>query len=125
MSDSILKARAELKALGYETFEFDWQNGRVVAFQYTIEAGSKAGTPVLVGISFQEEGYPEYPPHWVHVSPPIPDHHGGGQAYCTDDGREWLAMSRAPGSTWDRLPMPKRDMASYIEEHMRRMWRHV
>ena len=61
MSESILKVRAELKSLGYEPFEFDWQNGRVVAFQYTIEAGSNTGTSVLAGLSFQEEGYPEYP----------------------------------------------------------------
>ena len=123
MSESILKVRAELKSLGYELFEFDWQNGRVVAFQYTIEAGSNTGTSVLVGLSFQEEGYPEYPPHWVHVSPPIADHHGGGHAYYTDDGREWLAMSRAPGTAWDRLL--QKDMGSYIAEHLRRIWREV
>ena len=124
MSESIRKVRDELKSLGLDSFEFDWQNGRVVAFQYTIEAGSKAGTAVLVGVSFQEEGYPEYPPHWVHVSPPIPDHHGGGQRYCTADGRQWLAMSRAPGPVWDRLSQ-KKDMHAYIEEHLRRIWRHV
>ena len=123
MSESILKVRAELISLGYELFEFDWQNGRVVAFQYTIEAGSNTGTSVLVGLSFQEEGYPEYPPHWVHVSPPIADHHGGGHAYHTDDGREWLAMSRAPGTAWDRLL--QKDMGSYIAEHLRRIWREV
>ena len=123
MSESILKVRAELISLGYELFEFDWQNGRVVAFQYTIEAGSNTGTSVLVGLSFQEEGYPEYPPHWVHVSPPIADHHGGGHAYHTDDGREWLAMSRAPGTAWDRLL--QKDMGSYVAEHLRRIWREV
>ena len=123
MSESILKVRTELASLGYEPFEFDWQNGRVVAFQYTIEAGSHSGTSVLVGLSFQEEGYPEYPPHWVHVSPPIADHHGGGHTYRTDDGRDWLALSRAPGSAWDRLS--QKDMGAYIEEHLRRIWREV
>ena len=123
ISESILKVRSELKSLGYEPFEFDWQNGRVVAFQYTIEAGSNSGTSVLVGLSFQEEGYPEYPPHWIHVSPPIADHHDGGHTYHTEDAKEWLAMSRAPGAVWDRLL--KRDMAAYISEHLRRIWRKV
>ena len=123
MSESILKVRTELESLGYEPFEFDWQNGRVVAFPYIIEAGSHSGTSVLVGLSFQEEGYPEYPPHWVHVSPPIADHHGGGHTYRTDDGRDWLAMSRAPGSAWDRLSL--KDMGAYIKEHLRRIWREV
>ena len=125
MSESIHRVRAELKSLGLESFEFDWQNGKVVAFKYTIEAGSKVGTPVLVGVSFQEEGYPEYPPHWIHVSPPIPDHHRGGQRYCTPDGRQWLAMSRAPGAAWDRLPQKDKNMHSYIGEHLRRIWRRV
>ena len=123
MSESILKVRSELKSLGYEPFEFDWQNGRVVAFPYKIEAGTNVGKSVLVGLSFQEEGYPEYPPHWVHVSPPIPDHHGGGHTYTTVDGREWLAMSRAPGAVWDRLL--KKDIGTYISEHLRRIWRKV
>ena len=123
MSESIEKVRAELKSLGYDTFEFNWQNERVVAFNYTIESGSKSGKGVLVGISFQEHGYPEYPPHWIHVSPPIPDHHGGGSRYSTPDGKEWLAMSRSPGRLWDELP--NRDMGAYISEHLRGIWRHV
>ena len=123
MSASIEKVRSELESLGYKPFEFDWQNGRVVAFEYTIVAGSKSGTPVLVGMSFQEEGYPEYPPHWIHVSPPIPDHHGGGVRYGTPDGKEWLAMSRAPGRIWDRLT--EKEMGTFISEHVRRIWRHV
>ena len=123
MSASIAKVRSELESLGHKPFEFDWQRGRVVAFEYTIEAGSKAGMPVVVGLSFQEEGYPEYPPHWVHVSPPIPDHHGGGVQYQTSDGRVWLAMSRAPGRPWDELPV--QDMKAYIGEHLRRIWRHA
>ena len=123
MSASIDQVRSELESLGYKPFEFDWQRGRVVAFQYTIQAGSHSGTAVFVGISFQEEGYPEYPPHWIHVSPPIPDHHGGGVQYSTQDGKNWLAMSRAPGKLWDQLA--KQDMEAFTNEHLRRIWRHV
>ena len=62
MSNSIDRARGELEFLGYQTCEFDSPQGRVVSFDYTIETGSHKGTEVKVGIGFQEEGYPEYPP---------------------------------------------------------------
>ena len=70
MSTSIKKVRNELELSDFETHQFSSPVGIVVAFNYTIEAGSHRGESVVVGVSFQEEGYPEYPPHWIHVSPP-------------------------------------------------------
>ena len=68
--------------------------------------------------------YPEYPPHWLHVSPPLNDNKGGAvETYRTSDGREWLAMSRPPGAIWDRLPT--KHMSMYIQEHLRRIWKDV
>ena len=94
----------------------------MVSFGYEIEAGSRRGEQVMVGVSFQEEGYPEYPPHWVHVTPPVYDgKHGVVQKYHDSNGREWLAMSRPPGDLWDRLPT--KHMATYISEHLRRIWK--
>ena len=72
---------------------------------YEIEAGTHKGEEVTVGVSFQEEGYPEYPPHWIHVTPPLDDGRGGSTQEHTDaHGRSWLAMSRPPGPVWDNLP---------------------
>lgn len=124
MSASARRVNAELESMGYQTREFDSPYGRVVAFQYTIEVGSHMGKEVSVGVSFQEEGYPEYPPHWVHVSPPLGD--GKGESirnYKCPEGREWLAMSRPPGDIWDRLPT--KHMGAYITEHLRRIWSDV
>ena len=91
-------------------------------FHYTIESGPHEREDVQVGLSFQDPGYPEYPPHWVHVSPPINDNKGGVVSpYKDADGREWLAMSRPPGNIWDRLPT--KTMRAYIEEHLRRVLR--
>lgn len=116
----------ELKSLGYEPFVFETNavggaNSTVVAFNYQIEAGTHAGCTVTVGVSFQEAGYPEYPPHWIHVSPPLPDQHGGGTEYSDSKGQHWLAMSRPPGPMWDRLP--DKHMRFFISEHLRRIWR--
>ena len=62
MSDSILTVRDELRSLGYDAFEFDWQNGKVVAFPYTIEAGSKAGHTSVCGDKLPGGGVPRVPP---------------------------------------------------------------
>ena len=122
MTDSIRKVQAELKSIGYVTSVFDSPQGKVVAFDYTIEAGCHRGEQVTVGVSFQETGYPEYPPHWVHVTPPISDRKGGViQEYSDDNGRTWLAMSRPPGDIWDQLPTKHMDV--YIREHLRRIWK--
>ena len=124
MSNSTDRVRDELQSLGYQTSEFDTDQGKVVAFNYSIEVGSRKGTPVTVGISFQEEGYPEYPPHWIHVTPPIDDGKGGSSIeYIDSAGRRWIAMSRPPGEVWDNLPT--KHMYAYIAEHLRRIWKDV
>lgn len=124
MSSSIERVQGELESLGYRTVLFDSQQGRVVSFDYTIEVGSQKGAIVTVGLSFQDEGYPEYPPHWIHVTPPLDDSKGGSTVTYTDlVGRDWLAMSRPPGDIWDRLPT--KHMSAYINEHLRRIWKDV
>ncbi len=77
-----------------------------------------------MGLSFQEDSYPDYPPHWIHITPPLNDGKGGSvQTYTDDQGREWLAMSRPPGEVWDRLPTKHMDF--FIKEHLRRIWMSV
>jgi hypothetical protein len=123
MSDSAKRVQGELESLGYEAQTFTSGMGVVVAFNYIIETGSHKGRPVWVGVSFQEEEYPEYPPHWVHVSPPIPDGRGGSVQTYEMDGCQWLAMSRPPGRFWDQLRT--KHMISYINEHLRKIWKDV
>ena len=124
MSNTIDRVQSELGFLGYQTSVFDTQQGTVVSFKYTIEAGSHKGTPVIVGVSFQEEGYPEYPPHWIHVTPPIDDGKGGVvENYSDEQGRQWIAMSRPPADVWDKLPT--KHMSGYIKEHLRRIWKDI
>ena len=124
MPDAISQIRAELDSLGYSTSAFDGPSGKVVSFGYTIETGSHRGKRVSVGVSFQEANYPEYPPHWVHVSPPINDGRGGStQSYQSADGKEWLAMSRPPGAVWDQLRT--KHMSLFISEHLRKIWMNV
>lgn len=123
MSDDINRIKAELEALGYKTSWSDGPRGKVVSFDYTIETGSHKGKQVSVGVSFQEAGYPDYPPHWIHITPPIDDGRGGVVERYNANGREWLAMSRPPGDIWDQLLT--KHMGTYISEHLRRIWKDV
>ena len=95
-----------------------------MSFDYEIETGSHMGTTVVIGVSFQEADYPNYPPHWIHVTPPIDDGRGGAvETYSDEQGRVWLAMSRPPGDLWDQLPT--KHMRAFVREHLRRIWKDV
>ena len=123
MSDSIAMVKAELESLGLEPrVVLKSPRGTVVVFPYRVEVGSYEGTRIMVGLSFQgAERYPEYPPHWVHVTPPIDDGRGGAKCqYRDSEGNEWLALSRPPGPLWDALPT--KHMTTYLSEHLRRFW---
>ena len=122
-SESIRTIRTELEALGYATHEFTTaKHGSVVCFQYPIDVGSRQGDTVTLGLSMHGAGlYPEYPPHWIHVTPPINDQRGGAiHSYVDGDGNKWIAMSRPPGDLWDELPT--KHIAVFLSEHIRRFW---
>ena len=125
MSDNIDRIKDELESLGYETCLSDSPQGKVVSFPYTVQTGSYKGKQVRLGISMQgSEPYPEYPPHWIHLTPPIDDGRGGSVGkYSDPNGREWFAMSRPPGAIWDRLPT--KHMMGYLNEHLRRFWKDI
>ena len=123
MSDNILRIQSELESLGYETYLFDSRQGKVVAFLYKVEVGSHAGKTVNLGISMQgNEAYPEYPPHWIHLMPPIDDGKGG-EIYQDEKERKWIVMSRVPGPLWDELPT--KHMTYYVSEHLRSIWNNM
>ena len=126
MSKDVEKIRAQLEDLGYDTAVRDSGQGMVVEFDYKVETGTKRGDSFRIGISMHKGVYPEYPPHWIHVSPPVSDGLAGGvNPYQTGDGQEWVAMSRPPSDLWDGLPLPKKDMKNYLEGHMRRFWSRI
>ena len=127
MSD-LERIKNELKDLGYEPFFIDTPQGRAVAINYVIERGNYIGQSALLGFSFQEGGYPEYPPHWIHISPPYNDELGGSVSiHKSPDNqgneREWLALSRPPGEMWDNLPT--KHMQHYLNFHIARFCKNL
>ena len=122
MVDNVERISSELESLGFSTEVTDSPKGKVVSFDYEVDVGSRQGTTVRVGLSMQgKEPYPEYPPHWVHVSPPIDDGRGGVvEEYADDQGQHWSVLSRPPGPLWDRLLT--KHISGYISDHLRRFW---
>lgn len=111
---------SELQGLGYRPRVVDGNapSGRqkVVIFSYRIHAGRFKGETRTVGISTECEtvGYPEVPPHWIFISPPITDtRDGANHGVNSFAGREWVVLSRPPGGFWDRVQ--RKGMRAYLE----------
>lgn len=127
MSASLDMITEELTSLGYAPTRRESLVGPVVVVKYEIPRGSYAGTSVRLGIGFQGEGYPEYPPHWIHVSPPYGDGqtNNADRPYTDEDGNSWLVMSRPPSDFWDRIPPTDQNMRTFLRRHVGRIWKNV
>ncbi len=123
MTPSLQRIAAELESLEYTTDVFEHERGPVVRFDYRVETGTHEGETFKMGVCMWDVAgeYPEFAPHWLHVSPPVDDNLGGAaERYQDRQGREWIAMSRPVGPLWDDLP--EKNMAHYLTEHIRRFW---
>ena len=69
----------------------------------------------------QEQGFPVYAPHWIHVSPPIARQETQRPIPTPTKkrGLAWIAYSRPP-TYWDNLP--NKDMKTFLDEHVRRFF---
>ena len=117
MSSSLDEIEIELQELGLSTTRFTSPQGEVVAFSYVIDVGRLSGTGCQLGFSMQEQGFPVYAPHWIHISPPIDDKQGNGRHYSDEQGTPWVAFSRPP-TYWDNLPT--KSIKVFLNEHVRR-----
>ena len=128
MSDD-LRIADELTELGYqpEIEEGETVDGRqsVVIFSYRVPVGRFRGETRNVGISTRRKavGYPETPPHWIFVNPPLPDtRDGANHGINSFAGRDWTALSRPPGPFWDRIR--HKGMKAYLE-HLSKVWARI
>ena len=124
MNAALCKIRAELNQCDLETYVVEGIGTEVVAFPYVPPKGRFAGRPFHVGLSLQEADYPEFAPHWIHVTPAIDEKHGPpGMTYDDASGRHWVAFSRPPADFWDNLPRDEKNMGTFLSLHLRRFWR--
>ncbi len=122
----ITKVLAELQELGHaaQCCQPDGFGYVLAVFEYPVDSGRFRGHRFRVGIGFQEDAYPEYPPHWLCVSSlsdnRIPQHSG-----FTFEGADWRVFSVPPSDVWDSLPTSQKNMKTYLRLHMTRFWDQV
>lgn len=129
MNGSDEQIKSELEDLGYAAAieECDTAGGRqrVVTFVYRVPTGRFKGKSFTVGVSTQCEavGYPETPPHWIFVNPPLSETRDGpNHGVNTFGNKNWTALSRPPGQFWDRLQ--DKGMRAYMD-HLARVWKQI
>ena len=125
------QVRSELQDINPEFFpevvrfpEFGVNSGDAVAIKYAVKVGRRKGETFRIAISFQESGYPEYPPHFVHVA----DLHDSKLTVNREhqfDGVQWKAFSAPPSDFWDGLPPSEKNMRTYMCRHMLRFWSQI
>ena len=122
------KVSEELRALGFapkivKADQFRGDGAVVIEYPVTVDSRHK-GRTFTMAIGFQEDAYPEYPPHFIYVAefadPQIPTH----SSFCCDDAN-WCAFSVPPSDFWDRLPSADKNMKTYVHRHLTRFWSQV
>ena len=95
-------------------------SARAAFFTVPVEHGRYKDETLAVGVSFQEDAYPEYPPHFIHfrtsIKTPITRH-----STHHFEGEEWAAYSLPPSDFWDRLAPAEKNMATYVRRHLLRI----
>lgn len=117
---------AELRELGYmprsiRPAAFDFE---LATLDYHVENGRYRGSCFRIGIGFQEDAYPEYPPHWICVAA-MPDTAIRMHSSFRHDGCEWSVFSVPPSDFWDNLAVGDKNMKTYLRRHLPRFWSQV
>ena len=117
----------ELRELGYEPTIVSLDGfgaGGLVAVDYEVATGRHRGRTFTVSMGFQEDAYPEYPPHFIGVAnlpdPRIPVHSSHRR-----DNDDWSMFSVPPSDFWDSLPSSEKNMTTYVRRHLARFWSQV
>ena len=127
MTDASARIKCELESMGYspEVESHSPSYPEVVVIEYEVKNGRFRGETRSLGISMSgSEMWPEYPPHFIHLSPPPepPPRDGAVYGVYPVENRQWIVLSRPPGAFWDS--MPTKSMRGYME-HITRFWENI
>ena len=114
----------ELRAVGFapKVVEFPsfGASRQAVLIDIDVQNGRYKGQRLTIGLSFQEDAYPEYPPHFVHLRSTVQTNitrHSTHQF----EGDEWSAFSLPPSDFWDALDPARKNMKTYYTRHLLRI----
>ena len=92
-----------------------------VMFDIKAQSGRYKGKILKVALSFQENSYPEYPPHFVHLKSSITTERFTRNFTYQFEGEEWSAYSLPPNDFWDKLDSSQKNMVTYVRRHIYRI----
>jgi len=93
---------------------------RAVLFDVEVHHGRYKGKVLTVALSFQENAYPEYPPHFVHLKSSVLTTITKHSTHDFED-ENWSAYSLPPNDFWDRLESSRKNMTTYYWRHLVRI----
>lgn len=115
----------ELRESGYEPTVLHLDRfGRFVVINYHTLAGRYRGQSFKLGIGFQEDSYPEYPPHFIAVAN-LRDSCLPVYGSQVDGDDAWAIFSVPPSDFWDSLSSSDKNMKTYLFRHVARFWSQV
>ena len=83
--------------------------------------GRYKGETLTLALSFQEDAYPEYPPHFVHLKSSINTEITTRHSTHDFEGENWSAYSLPPSDFWDTLESSQKNMRTYYQRHLLRV----
>ncbi len=110
----------------------DWglsskREGHLCIFGYVIPCGFLEKKKITIGIEFPVKDYPRLPPHFIHLKrEEFSDREIGKIGKIHEEyehsGERWIALSRPPQDIWDELDSSKKNLYTFFESHLRRLW---
>ncbi len=116
----IIMEELEKLALGPRTVRVP-DSKYAVTFDMAVKHGVYKGETLQITLSFQEDGYPEYPPHFVHFKSNIKPAKIPVHSTYQFEGENWSVYSLPPSDFWDRLPSSEKNMKTYLNRHLLRV----
>ena len=114
----------ELRRIGFTPKIVDFPNfdvsRRAVLIDVDVQNGKYKGQQISLGLSFQENAYPEYPPHFIHLKSTIQSNISR-HAVHEFEGEEWSSYSLPPSDFWDSLEPSQKNMKTYYWNHILRI----
>lgn len=95
-----------------------------VALSHQVPTGRFKDQTFALAIGFQEDTYPDYPPHFIYVAE-LPSTRLPVHSSFDYDNRHWKAFSVPPSDFWDNLPASEKNMKTFLNRHLLRFWSQI
>lgn len=118
---------AELRDMGLDP-QLIFANGFIqhtaVALYQLVPTGRFKDQTFRLAVGFQEDSYPDYPPHFIYVAN-LPDSHLPVHSTFEYDKCHWMGFSVPPSDFWDGLPTSQKNMKTFVNRHLLRFWSQI